>query len=65
MRLMTGREAVAELSDLIEGKANTLVTYDAGQRNVSIERARLDRMRFLIDYIHGKLPADTDHGGCC
>ena len=72
MRLMTGREALEELNDLIEGKPNTLVTYEARKYTKKAEpskkllkRARLNRMRFLVDYIHGKLPIDADHEGCC
>jgi hypothetical protein len=51
MRLMTGREALNELHSLLPHPCTTTTHWDAGE---------LERIHFLLDYIHGKLPADPD-----
>ena len=72
MRLMSGREALAELTSLVNGEDNTLVTYEARKycktaepSKKLIKKARKQRIHFLIDYIHGKLPpTPKDEPGC-
>lgn len=72
MRLMSGREALAELTSLVNGEDNTLVTYEARKycktaepSKKLIKKARKQRIHFLIDYIHGRLPVDQpDEPGC-
>lgn len=51
MRIMTGREATNELFDLLPSPGSSTTHWDDGQ---------LERIHFLIDYIHGKFPADPD-----
>lgn len=64
MRLMSGREAIDELSGLIEVSARQTISLANMKTDLDEFKTRLDRTRFLIDYVHGKLPRDTDKG-CC
>jgi len=65
MRLMTGREAINELNDIINDTdhgslSTTIHCNDEMFATDGLTTDQLNRIRFLIDYVYGELPTDPD-----
>ena len=63
-RLMTGREAINELNDIINIPFAVIPCTNKAVTQQSYSGAQINRIRFLIDYVHGKLPVDDDNASC-